>query len=77
MKCKKVKVGKSGWSYWQKPKMKGYMMQCCDCDLIHEVEFRVYKVVSCVDGLKTLEAAGDCYEVGIRMRRKGATQKGE
>ncbi len=37
MKCRKVRVGKSGWSYWQKPVMNGYMMQCCDCGLVHDV----------------------------------------
>lgn len=70
MKCTKVRVCKSGWSYWQKPVMKGYMMQCCDCGLIHEVEFRIYKIIDRhSDGTKTVELADDSYEVGIRARR--------
>lgn len=70
-RCRKVRVTKSGWSYWQKPRMKGYLMQCCDCGLIHEVEFRVYRIIERhSNGTKTMEMAGEDYEVGIRMRRE-------
>ena len=70
MKCRKVRVCKSGWSYWQKPTMKGYLMQCCDCGLVHEVDFQVYMVIKRnPDGTKDVEVAGDEYEVGIRMKR--------
>jgi len=69
--CRKVRTGKSGWSYWQKPKMKGYLMQCCGCGLIHEVEFRVYKIVARnANGSMVVELAGDDYEVGLRMKRR-------
>ena len=30
-----------GWSRWVYPVMKGYKMSCCDCGLVHEMEFRV------------------------------------
>lgn len=40
-KIKQVKVNKDGWSRWEMPIMKGYLMQCCDCHLIHEMEFEV------------------------------------
>ena len=30
-----------GWCDWICPKPQGYLMQCCDCELIHEVDFRV------------------------------------
>lgn len=76
MKCRKVRVGKTGWSYWQKPIMMGYLMQCCNCELIHEAEFRVYRTVSrSPDGTKTLELAGEDYEVGIRMKVKPSTKE--
>ena len=26
---------------WEKPVMKGYKMACCDCGLVHTMEFRV------------------------------------
>lgn len=39
-KCKKMVAGRGGWSEWQQPIMKGYLMQCCDCGLIHEMQFK-------------------------------------
>lgn len=70
MDCAPVKVKKDGWSWWQHPKMAGYKMQCCDCGLIHEVEFRVTKVVKRKRwGWKILERAERDYEVEMRMRR--------
>ncbi len=32
-----------GFTDWICPTPKGYLMQCCDCNLIHEVETRVAK----------------------------------
>ena len=69
-KCRKVRVNKSGWTEWVKPKMAGYLMQCCDCNLIHEVEFRVYRIIKRnAGGTKIVEIAGDDFEVGLRMKR--------
>ena len=31
--------GRNGWSRWVKPKKKGYRMMCCDCGLVHEMDF--------------------------------------
>jgi hypothetical protein len=36
-------VTEDGFSSWVCPKPIGYLMQCCDCGLIHEAEFRVAK----------------------------------
>lgn len=30
-----------GWCDWVEPVMKGYLMQCCDCGLVHEMEFNI------------------------------------
>lgn len=38
-KIKQVKANKDGWSSWQAPHLKGYVMGCCDCGLKHELEF--------------------------------------
>lgn len=27
---------------WVQPDRKGYKMRCCDCGLVHRMEFRVY-----------------------------------
>ncbi len=32
---------KGGWTEWVAPKQTGYKMACCDCGLVHEVNFRV------------------------------------
>lgn len=34
----------NGWSRWVPPQMKGYRMGCCDCGLVHDVDFQVVKV---------------------------------
>lgn len=30
-----------GWSRWVQPIEKGYKMSCCDCGLVHTMEFRI------------------------------------
>ena len=35
-KFKTVKKNK-----WQQPVMEGYLMKCCDCGLVHEMDFRI------------------------------------
>lgn len=34
-----------GWTRWVSPIPKGYRMACCDCGLVHDMEFEVLKVV--------------------------------
>jgi Zn-finger protein len=44
--CEPVEViDEDGWSDWISPKMTGYLMQCCDCGLIHEIDFKVVKYI--------------------------------
>lgn len=39
---KPVKHAKgSPWTIWVKPIMKGYGMACCDCALVHTMQFRI------------------------------------
>ena len=35
------KAGWRGWSEWVYPKEK-YLFKCCDCGLVHEIEFRTF-----------------------------------
>ena len=40
--CEPVDVGEDGWSEWIHPvrtKDHDYLLQCCDCGLIHEMQF--------------------------------------
>lgn len=34
-------VGPRGFSRWVQPQMNKYLMQCCDCGLVHEMQFRI------------------------------------
>jgi len=36
-------VTEDGFTEWVSPKHEGYLMKCCDCGLVHEVDFRVVK----------------------------------
>jgi hypothetical protein len=60
-----------GWSDAVTPIMDGYRMSCCDCGLVHEMEFRaVRKGRNLPDGswrYKSLNKRG--YRVAFRARR--------
>jgi hypothetical protein len=43
-KYKIEEAGPDGWSDWIQPIMEGYRLACCDCGLVHEVEFRALQV---------------------------------
>ena len=43
VQCEPQEATEDGWCDWVCPKPQGYLMQCCDCELIHEVESRVVK----------------------------------
>jgi len=42
VRCSPVAVGEDGWSEWIHP-LPGYLMQCCDCGLIHEMQVAISK----------------------------------
>ena len=44
--CEPQEEVEDGWCDWVCPKPRGYLMQCCDCELIHEVDFRVARYES-------------------------------
>lgn len=40
-KFKQMVGGRGGWCEWILPHpKKNYLMKCCDCGLVHEVQFR-------------------------------------
>ena len=47
MKNKRIRVEKeisrSGFSRWVNPVLNGYLLACCDCGLVHEMEFRAFE----------------------------------
>ena len=66
-----IETTEDGWSEWQLPIMRGYRMQCCDCGLIHDAEFKATKVLeSKPDGSHDCEDLDiHAYRVAFRMRR--------
>ena len=44
--CEPQEEVEDGWCNWVCPKPRGYLMQCCDCELIHAVDFRVVRYES-------------------------------
>lgn len=66
----------TGWSDWLQPMMKSYKMACCDCGLVHELEFKVIKQRKVLkrfkDGttLSSFEEIEDKkYQISMRARR--------
>lgn len=40
----RAKERADGWSDWMMPVMKKYHMGCCDCGLVHTMQFKVFRV---------------------------------
>lgn len=40
MQCEPMHPDEEGWSEWVHP-LPGYLMQCCDCGLVHEMQFEI------------------------------------
>lgn len=36
-------AGPDGWSRWVTPNPKSYRTSCCDCGLVHDLQFRMRK----------------------------------
>ena len=39
----KLKFSKPGEGKWVQPVMNGYLMKCCDCGLVHRLNFRIVR----------------------------------
>lgn len=61
-----------GWTDWIQPRMRSYRMSCCDCGLVHELQFRV---VACGRGHKVIFRARrhERATAAVRRHRKGKT----
>lgn len=60
-----------GWSDLILPMMKGYRMACCDCGLIHELNFEVFKIIgqSANGAFISQPMSDDEAQVGFKARR--------
>lgn len=61
---------KTGWTEWIKPKMKGYLLKCCDCGLTHEFQFRT--IVESKHGGKTWGTliSDPMFKIEFRVKRR-------
>ena len=59
------------WSEWVCPDPKGYLLKCCDCGLVHEMQTRVAQYVPVPS--EEFEVVKDAdVQAQLRMRRSGA-----
>ena len=69
VQCEPQEALEDGWCDWVCPKPQGYLMQCCDCELIHEVDFRVVRYES--EDSEVYEVVDDHnLEAQMRLRRR-------
>jgi hypothetical protein len=64
MKYIEHKVFDDGWTDWIAPAL-DYKLACCDCGLIHQIEFKVHE-----DGTLTYRAKRDNRATAQRRRYK-------
>lgn len=43
MRLKKDAFPKHQPNEWVQPRRNGYLLACCDCGLVHEIDFRIVK----------------------------------
>lgn len=48
------------------PQLKGYQARCCDCGLVHEMDFRIYKKLG---DAQMVEQPSEDYLISITPRR--------
>ena len=71
-KYKQEVVGEDGvWTDWISPTMQGYKMCCCDCGLVHILDFRTIEVVPITKDKWTTEIVLDptTHRAQFRIRR--------
>lgn len=40
MRYRQQRIDDEGWSEWVQPRHERYLLKCCDCGLVHEMQFR-------------------------------------
>jgi len=69
VQCEPQEEVEDGWCDWVCPKPRGYLMQCCDCELIHEVDFRVVRYES--EDSEVYEVVDDLnLQAQMRLKRR-------
>ena len=66
---KRMLERKDGWTDWQFPTMQKYRMACCDCGLVHDMQFEVHKVTKQIDANTFVAKSVEGYRVRFKARR--------
>lgn len=71
MKFKREKTKNGIWTDWVRPRMTNYQMSCCDCGLVHTINFSVLKVIKTYKNGTNLgeRLPKDKYVVEMKLRR--------
>lgn len=62
--------GPRGFSRWVQPRMRKYFLVCCDCDLVHEMQFRVVGIKKLKVQFRARRAEGYTRRERARSARK-------
>jgi len=62
-------VDPEGWTEWIHP-LPGYLMQCCDCGLIHEMAFEIRRVIENISETTQLSELIEDPDVIVIMRAR-------
>lgn len=67
----RYEVDEDGWTEWIPPVMNGYRMTCCDCGLVHEMDFKATEIVKrkASGSLLVRDLNPKKYQVTFRARR--------
>lgn len=70
-KYKQHEAGEGGWSEWDRPVMQDYKLACCDCGLVHTMEFGAIKITKRLpDGsYRYVDLDPEKYQVTFRVKR--------
>lgn len=59
-------ANEDGWTDWVRPVVEGYNMACCDCGLVHTLQFRTAD-----DGLPEFRVSRNNRSTGQFRRHRG------
>jgi hypothetical protein len=70
IKFRQEREGKNGWSRWVLPNMKRYHLACCDCGLVHTMQFRIIKILKTHEnGMRSVITVND-KDLQVEFRAK-------
>jgi hypothetical protein len=70
MKFKRIIETGNGKSEWIQPVRRGYKMMCCDCSLVHNLDFRIVKRNSAGACFVQFRASRNARSTALARRKK-------